>query len=299
MLHPFLRLRAVAFLSLSHTCSSSKASLLLPIAAVTPLPKPSSLPSNECDCQGECTHYVGHSDRLLPLLSPDQTLPHPLRPSHSDPAGGKSLHQTMDSFIGFPKLPNTMPWTVGKERSLFSTGPTLPPSTPPKSLLVSLAFSWYSLLSWPALLSTMVGLYRVLLQLIAFNSCKTCLGQPSQGRVIRKSGTMDCLCLFLSIFCAVDLFMSAWLRASHPIYICMASGFTSYLYLHGFTSYLYLYGFTSYLYLHGFISYLYLHGFILFISAWLHILFISAWLHILFISVWLHILFISAWLHPI
>ena len=39
MLEPFLRLWAVAFLSLSHTLSRSKASFLLPIAAVTPLPQ--------------------------------------------------------------------------------------------------------------------------------------------------------------------------------------------------------------------------------------------------------------------
>ena len=125
--------------SLSEPHSFKRQSLIPPPHCCShPRPKPSNLPSNECDCARmparECPPDESHSDGLLPLL--------PFcGPAILTLLVARVSTRLCTASLASPKLPNTIPWTVGKERSLFSAGPILPSSTPPKSLSVFLAFS--------------------------------------------------------------------------------------------------------------------------------------------------------------
>ena len=137
--------------------------------------------------------YLGEIPKTFPMIREEQQgdAPPPLLwASHSGSAGGESLHQTVDSFTGFSKTAKHYTLDSWEREELVLHRSYSPLPTPPKSLCVFLAFSWYSLWSWPALLptalSTTVYLYRVLLQLITFNSCNTGLGLPSQGSVNQK-----------------------------------------------------------------------------------------------------------------
>ena len=170
----------MAFLSLCHTLSSSKASFLLPIAAVTPLPRPSSLPSKEC----AWARMAARESVLLMYdtaidFSPSSVLTTPSETRHPDPAGSKCLHQTVDTFTGYPKTVKHHALDCG-EREEFafnrSYSPLLHPtivSVCPSSFLQVISVELACPLVHSSVHHGRAGLYRDLLQLMTFNSCNS------------------------------------------------------------------------------------------------------------------------------